>query len=466
MFRYIRARKQIERTSLTPEGIVYVIVLAFITVGSVIRNVNLLILMAGIMYAPLFINWRLAIRRLQSFRARRTLPNRIHANKLVSFQWECENILPGVAAYNVMVEDEISRADSQTVSRDDEATDGKQDSLIESWFAEVINRFWQRGSDAGRAHAKVRFRRLIHENPESQSYRVFFSQRGKYVVKRATISTAFPFGLIISRNFIQQEQSFFVAPELGTLKPTWEQRVQSSATGSDSIRRRRSTQDDEFYALRAWRSGDSKKNIHWRTTARLGFPMVKQHDQPNNRDFAIVLDLHLDPDDSDSSIRAETVLSFAATAILEIGRDVQGQVAVAICGKHLEVCRSRTPQGLINDVMPELAVAQPTDSPELESAIIRTADFVSSRTPIYVVSTRSKPSHLELDALSARSEEPDSAAARLQHRRLKTTLPMVRWLDARSEEFQSIFDKAPSSAGPPASVVKEFDELILQSETP
>ena len=75
LFRYIHRRKYYERVALTVEGIAYLTVVSFITIGSVLRNVNLLILMTGIMLAPLFINWRLAVHRARSLRGRRQLPS-------------------------------------------------------------------------------------------------------------------------------------------------------------------------------------------------------------------------------------------------------------------------------------------------------------------------------------------------------------------------------------------------------
>lgn len=469
MFSYIRTRKFIERASLTPEGFVYLIVLCFITVGSVIRNVNLLILMAGMMYAPLFINWRLAVRRLRSFRARRVLPHRIHANKLVSFQWQCENVLAGIAAYNVQVDDQIKRAEDQGRSRDVTETISQQGNLIERWFGELINRIYRRGKDPNVSHGQVRFPKLISHQTDTQSYRVFFGQRGKYVAGGATVSTTFPFGLIVSRNWVNQNETFFVAPEIGRLEPTWEQRVQSSAVGSDSLRRTRAMEEDEFYALRPWRSGDSKKSIHWRSTARQGYPIVKQYDQQNNRDFAIVLDLYQDQDDSVSQSRIETVLSFAATAVLKIGNDVQGQVAVSVCGAEQEHCRSRTPQAMISDVMPVLAVAQGASHPKVIDAIVEAMDAVSSGTPIYVISTRPQPLSIGLMLPEAAEDANDAQDSRLSIRRAKylarrfrAALPMIRWLDTESDLFQSIFSVGTGATGDLSKPFSELEKMAVK----
>ena len=68
LIRYMLKWKHTERVTLTPEGFAYLTIAGFITIGSMIRNINLLILMTGIMFAPLLINWRLAVHRLRTLR--------------------------------------------------------------------------------------------------------------------------------------------------------------------------------------------------------------------------------------------------------------------------------------------------------------------------------------------------------------------------------------------------------------
>ena len=81
-------------------------------------------------------------------------------------------------------------------------------------------------------------------------------------------------------------------PGWGRSARHWDQRLQAIAVGNESVKRRRGMQEDEFFALRRWRPGDHYRHIHWRTTAKYGRPMIKQFDQPSNRDLAIVVDLY------------------------------------------------------------------------------------------------------------------------------------------------------------------------------
>ena len=271
---------------LTPEGWVFLIVLGFITVGAVLRNVNLLIVMAGMMYAPLLLNWRFGMRRLKSLWAKRRIPNRIHANELTNIQWTCENRISGVATWNVIIEDHIERvpdAEQTLEPVDIETNVGRKNRGLQG-IVELVNRIRRRTKNAIQPGVKLGFVRVTAGQSEVQAYRAFFGQRGKYTIGPATLSTTFPFGLIVSRTHFPDTTTVFVSPELGRVETTWEKRIQSTAIGSDALKRRRALEEDEFYALRPWRSGDNKKNIHWRTTARYGQPIVKQYDQQNNRD--------------------------------------------------------------------------------------------------------------------------------------------------------------------------------------
>jgi uncharacterized protein (DUF58 family) len=241
---------------LTPEGWVFLVVLAFITVGAVLRNVNLLVVLAGMMYAPLLLNWRMGIRWLKSFKASRRIPKRLHANDLASVQWTCENQRAGMAAWNLVINDCITRLADEQQSIQPVGSDQSpgSDRWWTRWFGEIFQRLNRPNSGQNRSEVKLGFVRVDAGRSAVQSYRVFFAQRGKYTIGPAALSTTFPFGLIVSRIHFPQTKPIFVGPQIGELHPTWERRVQSIASGSDTIKRRRALEEDQFYALRPWRS--------------------------------------------------------------------------------------------------------------------------------------------------------------------------------------------------------------------
>jgi len=449
-------RSQDRELKLTPEGWVYLIVLAFISVGAVLRNVNLLIFMAGMMYAPILLNWRIGVGRLQALSATRFIPTRIHANDSTTIQWTCSNRHKGLPAWNVIVKDSIKQVSkSQDTATDIEsdltqsAEPGKLDLIrgwgeawFSRWFGEIKARMFQKSGRDNQFNAKLGFVRIDGAKSEIESYRVFFARRGEYVIGPATVSTTFPFGLIVSRLHIPAPETVFVAPEIGQLQPTWEQRVESITSGGDAIKRRRSMQEDEFYALRPWRSGDSKKNIHWRTTARMGQPIVRERDQPSNRDFALVNDLYCSPEDQRSAELCERALSFTATVILKMGNSVEGQIAVGICGRQTELCHSRSRHSIVPNLMAELAQAEPSEQPDIVDSIFNVAQCVSRLTPIYIVSSRKRPEIFEpgfdVERLGSWSDQAGSDSKRLASR-LRHITPLIRWIDVDSKEFETLF---------------------------
>ena len=80
----------------------------------------------------------------------------------------------------------------------------------------------------------------------------------------------------------------------------------------------RSAQQVEYHGLRDYRSGDSPRWIHWRTSARRGELMVKEFEQQNEQDLAILIDPWLPRTKAAAEQREalEEAISFAATLCL------------------------------------------------------------------------------------------------------------------------------------------------------
>lgn len=435
--------KRQKEIRITTEGYIYLTILAFISVGAVLRNVNLLILMAGMMFAPLLINWRIGVHWLKSLSAERRLPYRLHARQLVNVQWMVRNQAK-IPAWSLEIRDLIMRVEKSEnedseLSEPSSVLSSKTDSTkTPSLWRRAYKRLRPHSSALDESNVKVDLWQVNGGRSEVGTFRVSFPERGRYRIGPATLTTRFPFGLLAVQLRMSQEKNFFVAPAIGTLTPTWDQRLRSSVVGSDSVQRRRGLDEDEFYGLRPWRSGDSRKQIHWRTSAKSGNLIVKQHEQPDNRDFALLLDLHL-PSDCEklpatmATNDCETALSFAATVLLQIGTAVQGRIAVGICGRRSVVCSSRNQRELVDQAMRELAVAQPAQHPALANSLIELSQSVSSSTPIYIISTRAAFNEAEILAELASTGSPQ------QTRKLKTAWPATHWLTTDSSEFAALF---------------------------
>ena len=428
MDRVVTLRREQRTSRLTPEGWGYVTILGFIAFGAVLRNVNLLVITTGMMIIPLVFNWRIGVAMARRLTLTRLPPRRMHVGELVTVAYNCHNGDNRIAATNVIVRDVVQSVDLQS---SDAATAGQR---VRSWIANVVASLRKLapgrlfgGDDA----LVVRFANVRAGQSGRASSRCLFSGRGVYDFGPAEILTSYPFGLVAARIQQPQIEQVFVAPAIGKLNPDWEQRISSTVTGEHSVRRRRSNEEDSFYAMRQWRSGDSPRNIHWRSTAKRSQPMVKQFDQQDDRDFALLLDLH--GHDQESRQMCEQILSFAATAIEQFDVDVRGQVAVAVCGHQTNYVVGRNRQEASGEVMRLLAAADFADRPPLADSIRELAQHVTTGTGIFCVSSRPRPAELSFDVASDSGTNADLPTA---------LLGVIRWIEVASPEFGDLFQPA------------------------
>lgn len=440
---------------LTPEGVVFLIILGFITFGAILRNVNLLIVLAGMMVSAITLNWRSALLKSKTITGYRELPARVYAGKLFSVIWRIQNDSPQ-RIWNINVEDrtDCDSHSSESVPIQSTSTFAQ----LRQQISDSINRRRRLGPN----QVRLNFPQLPPHSTESNIYHCLLNQRGRYRVGPSTISTTFPFGLIEVELQIENRQIIYAAPPTGKLVPDWERRAAAMAAGSESVKRKRGNHEDEFFALRQWRSGDNRKNIHWRSTAKMQQPMVRQFDEPTHRDLAIVIDLFASkrstqsPDQSPSEEtpladqqQIETVLSFASTIATQTNLEVAGQSSIAICGQTNEVFRKIKRKNNDANLMRCLAMAHSSDSPDLPSAITAVGESVSAGTPIFIISTRAQPQwvqHLDPDPKKSLQHSRNDVFQSLAYPDLQLSrlTEQIRWIDARSDEFKMLFTASAS----------------------
>lgn len=399
----LNQKKSRVRINLTREGWIYLTILLFISVGAVLRNINLLIVLSGMMIAPLMLGWRLCAGMLFKLELRRNLPPWVHAGQKFDVEWKCTNHKSTLPVWSLQIEEYLQVEANEPLKK----------------CASVMSIVGQ----------------INPGQTEYATYRCLFPQRGVYWIGPTRVSTRFPMGLVKGGFRLTPPLEYCVAPRLGKLTPTWDQRLQSEATGTTAVRRRRGVEEDEFYALRPWRSGDSRRQIHWRSTAKQGQPIIKQFDQKSDRDFAMAIDLFapsVDPESNQLPKRVEIekvekALSFSATVISQIKSAIQGRVGVSICGSELFTMSEQNNRELVSVVMQRLAIAQGAAKTHLGSGVMELFNSVSAGTPMIVVSTRPKPATLS-DVFES---EHSASSSRVEK--------WIRWIEVGSPEFRELF---------------------------
>lgn len=116
-----------------------------------------------------------------------------------------------------------------------------------------------------------------------------FVRRGVYRLAAVTISTSFPFGLFRKERDVELPGELIVWPRSDRGVPV------VAAVGEPGIRRtvgRRGSAGSrgEYRGLREYRPGDDPRDIHWRSTARLGDPVIREFEEDASESLWICLD--------------------------------------------------------------------------------------------------------------------------------------------------------------------------------
>ena len=116
-------------------------------------------------------------------------------------------------------------------------------------------------------------------------------RRGVYRLERLTLSTRYPFGLFVKERDL-------VVPGALVVWPRTDRPVRAVQTGGARGDRRRvgagaaaGAERAEFRGLRPYRSGDDPRDVHWRSSARLSVPVVREYDREAADSWWLVLDL-------------------------------------------------------------------------------------------------------------------------------------------------------------------------------
>ncbi|MEA1952018.1 MAG: DUF58 domain-containing protein, partial [Planctomycetota bacterium] len=191
-----------------------------------------------------------------------------------------------------------------------------------------------------------------------QVYRGRLSRRGRYRLGPLRVSTRFPFGLMRRAATMGRSDSILIYPRLGRLTRRWQERQYESFEGGRRQRQRYHRAEGEYYGVREWRDGDSRRAIHWRSSARMGRLVVRQFEQPHSRDLALLVDLWQPHETvADDADKVEELVSFAATVVADFCRQGNANLLLATSGQTPRHVSGPASVALLQDAMEQLAVA-------------------------------------------------------------------------------------------------------------
>ena len=142
-----------------------------------------------------------------------------------------------------------------------------------------------------------------------------FVRRGIYPLGRVTLGTSFPFGMFL------KERDLVVPGEV-VVWPRSDRPVRAPAGGGGRVPRAGAAtrgaagHRGEYRSLREYRPGDDPRDIHWRSSARLRAPVIREYERDGAETRWICLDTRADPGDP-AEVAVEVAASLAARSAQE-----------------------------------------------------------------------------------------------------------------------------------------------------
>jgi len=320
-----------QRLRITREGWVYLGVWSFLLWVGLHQQINLILLTAGLAFGPIFGSIFVSAEILRLLRATRRAPAYVFSGQPLQVEYTLENTRRWTAALAMTMQDHLTPMD-RSVS-------GAGTLAPRAFFARV----------AGRERLHVRWEGL---GP----------RRGRYRFGPMSLGTKGPFGLMERQLTILDPLEIVVYPAVGHLSRRWHLRQREANEAGRGERHDRSLQQREYHGLREYRPGDSPRWIHWRTSARVGKPMVKEFEQQHDQDLAILLDPWLPrtkvtPEQRES---LEAAIRFAATICLETCRHPGRRLILGWTGATPTVRQGPASVKLLHELLELLAVMRPS----------------------------------------------------------------------------------------------------------
>jgi uncharacterized protein (DUF58 family) len=363
----VEARSRLPRVRPTRAGWCTLALTGALSLAGANSSVNVLFLLSGVLFGALVVSFIGAWRQLARVSVSRELPEHVHAGEGFTVSLTLSN-RKRRAAHALLVEDSAPAAG-------------------ETWraFAPQV---------AGRGLTVLR-------------YVARAAQREVVSFGGVRLSTIFPFGLVRATvvRLAGPQDELVVYPALGTVRPSF---LQGQIMG---VRERASLQPSrigttDVHGLREYRSGDNPKWIHWRSSARLGKPLVKEFDREEARRLHVVLDAALPPGEEDDGLsetapatqarRLEQGVSFAATLASASTRATR-EVGLTALGLERVDLAPAAGVAQVHAILTALARLQPTrvpqtPEPRLERHVLRNTAV------IVVVLDADRLRHLPLSA--------------------------------------------------------------------
>jgi uncharacterized protein (DUF58 family) len=358
------------RLRLTPDGRRWLILTGFLWLVGVLKGIPLVILVSTCVLVTFAWNWFLVRRSLRGIQVKRWIGGPIFAQQ------------PSVIAADLTNTGNRRRSGIRV-------EDAGPDHYM-YWPIDTIE-----------AKQSLRLRKMLT-----------LPRRGAYSWRPVSALTRAPFGLVEAAIEGEAGPDIVVWPRLGTLHRGRLRRLLTEATASMDHMRLQSpalhpTAQGELHGVRSFRTGDSPRWIHWRTSARRGELMVREFEKTPADELILVVDPWIPSEPLASADAARTpsvndqleqILSMAATICWEWCRQKGERLVLGVAGKTPRVLDDVTSRKFAGELLDCLGLEEGTSDPDYLVLIERLGSMHLPTAPILLLSTRADSFQAELSA--------------------------------------------------------------------
>lgn len=368
-----------QRSRWTTAGLGYLAVWLTLMGTGLYQQINLLLLTSGLAAGPIVASFVISWAVLRKLDVGRRPPEYVFSGEPLSIDYSLENGRRWAAALALEVVDELVPIDSGVPG-------------------------------ATRLVPRLAFDRVPPRQRSRLRWQGPSPVRGRYAFGSLEVITRAPFGLLERSGDVPRPGTLVVYPTIGRLARRWHQIQRESVETRRGRRHDRTAQQQEYHGLRDYRAGDSMRWIHWRTTARLGQPMVKEFEQQSDQELAVLIDPWLPrtkvmPEQREA---LEAAIRFAATVCYETCRQAGRRLLLGWTGPSPGLRQGPSSVKLLHELLESLAVLRGSPEGQLWALLDAMPPAMLREALIVVVSTRP----IDLSEEAGRSERLAEASLR------------------------------------------------------
>lgn len=144
------------------------------------------------------------------------------------------------------------------------------------------------GTDTFLAETPFLAEQIGAEETVTIDYEVTPARRGVHEGKPVILGTGSPFGIRSSNRRVAVESPIVVHPRWVDISSF--PLLESASTPHETLHDPRRGAGLEFYGIREYRSGDSLRHVHWRSTARTGTLYVREYEEQPASRLGVLID--------------------------------------------------------------------------------------------------------------------------------------------------------------------------------